>query len=321
MNMGRRRKQENDIAPPHDPLCVYNTRLARVDLAGLWQNNAAFLVLGGPSVNRYRPEVFAERGVLSLGVNNVAGKIRCSAFVCADPPQKFHHGIWFDGRILKFVPRCKAGASRGRIRTKVGGRFDWAPVGIRDCPSVFFFDRAEDLRPELFLTSPAAFWGTNKEGSRITGRPRLLFTPFLGIRLLWYLGVREIYCVGLDFRMSPTEQYCFEQGRDAGAIRANNNLYRSANKELAAIKPTLDEAGLKVFNCSAESGCPVFPFVPFETALRRVRGATPPEPFDLLGWYESKDHTGTLEEILAAKAAKDEAEKGEKRTPDLRRMN
>lgn len=296
--MGRRGKKRDDSLPPRDPLVVYNNRLAKVDLCDIWKGCAAFLVLGGPSLRDCPAEVFARRGVLSLGVNNVCGLVRTTAFVCSDPPEKFHHGIWFDPLVMKFVPRCKAGASRNGLRIKTDGVFSWSPITIRECPSVYFFDRAEDMTPENFLSHAAAYWGTNFKGNRKTGRPRLLFTPFLGLRILHYLGVREIYCVGLDFGMDENHKYAFEQGRDTAAMRANNMLYRTANAELAAIEPHLGKAGLRVYNVNPKSRCGVFPFVSFDTALQRISGAVPAEPFDLADWYETKGKVGDAREIM-----------------------
>lgn len=299
--MGRRSKQPDEPQPPRDPLRVYNNRLLPIDLCDLWRGCAAFLVLGGPSLNQYPKEVFSDRGILSLGVNNVAAHVQTTAWVCSDPPQKFHHALFFDGKMLTFLPRNKASAERGKLRIKTGegdaARFDWAGVIARNCPGTFFFDRSECFNPETFLTDETASWGTNRKGNAKTGRERLLFTPFLALRLLHYLGVREVYCVGMDFGMAGDAKYAFGQDRTTDAIRSNNNLYHAANRELKALRPHLDKSGFHVYNVNQESGCHAFDYVPWEKALSRVRGAVPAGKLDLSYFYETKDQVGTVAEI------------------------
>ena len=292
--MGRR-KQRQDAAPPEsrpaprDPLAVSNGLCQPVNLCDAWAGCSAFLVLGGPSLNDLPTNVLAERGVLSLGINNVAAYVNTTAFVCADPPNKMHQSIWFDPKIWKFIPTSKRNEGRGRLRIKENGKFRWSPISTAQCPSCWFFERDAEFDPTQWASRPTASWGSNKKGSEKTGRPRLLFTPLLGLRVLHYLGVREVFCLGMDFGMSTDQGYAFEQARDQDAVNANNHLYKTANGELTALRPYLDQIGFHVFNCNRFSGCSAFDYVPFEAALERVRGAVPQGPADLANWYDSKN--------------------------------
>lgn len=261
----------------------------RVSLENHWNDTAAFLVCGGPSYRSNAYERLADRGVLSLGVNNVAGDVPCSAFVCSDPPRKFHHGIWLDGKILKFIPETKRRGYRAKLRAKVDGEFRTLTARTTDCPSVYYFQRDLAFEPSTFFTSGGAFWGVNDSGVNATHRPKILFTFFLGLRLLHYLGVRRIYLLGVDFWMAPDSGYGFAQRRDAGAIASNNKTYRVATEMIRELKPHMERAGLECFNCNQVSRLDVFGWVPFERALQDCRNGVPAEPFDLKDWYQTDE--------------------------------
>jgi hypothetical protein len=283
-----------------DPLLVYDRHgePAGHVLRDLWRPAAAFLVGGGPSLNRLPYELLAERGIVSLGINNVCGKVPVRAFVCSDPPEKFHHGIFFDPAMLKFVPQPKL---RKRVRAKLpDGSFCWTTFRVGDCPNVWGFSRRAEFDPAQFLTTQYATWGNDDEAVAKNGRPKILFTFFLALRLLHYLGVRRIYLLGVDFTMhdGPGGGYAFEQSRWASSVGGNQSIYRVAAAMCAELRPVFDRSGLEVYNCNQESGLAVWPYVPFTEALEDCRGMTPREPYDLSGWYE--------------KDGKDEEERGEK---------
>ena len=143
----RRRGQPEQVQPPRDPLVVTNRRGQQVDLCDCIAGTDAFLVLGGPSLNTVPRGIFRERGIFSLGLNNAAAHVHTTAFVCSDPPLKFHESIWFDSRMMKFTPNTKRAAGRGQIRMKVDGKFIYAPVIARDCPNVWFCEREREFNP------------------------------------------------------------------------------------------------------------------------------------------------------------------------------
>lgn len=274
-----------------------------MDICDLWgENIAAFLLLGGPSANNYPREELAARGVMTLAVNNIAGHLPCSAFVMNDPVEKAHHGILLDGKILKFLPKPRMRANRGQFRIKdENGVFSWAPIPVKKCPSVFFYDRDVAFDPATYLDSNSATWGTSGKviDAGKSSRPKLLCTMLSALKIMYYLGAREVYLLGGDFRMSENAGYAFPQSRDADAVSANEALFRVANQELCALQPFLLAGGYKVYNCLKESGLSAFPHVPFEKALKRVRGAMPREPFDLRDWYNTKGKVGKIDQPAA----------------------
>ena len=270
-----------------DPLIMFTRHKEPATLKDMWRNTAGFLVCGGPSLKQLDLEPLRERGIVSLAVNNVAGWAPVRAMTFSDPAEKFHHGIFLDPAMMKFVPTPKL---KEHIRVKMpDGSFKPSNLRVRDCPNVWAYKRDCFWTPESFLDQDGATWGNNNKGVAKTGREKLLFTFFLGLRLLHYFGVRRVYLLGVDFGMDPRagdhENYAFGEERWKGACASNNNSYRTANKWCHEMRPHLDATGWQIYNCNAHSKLTAFEHVPYETALTDCRGHTPAEPFDLVGWY------------------------------------
>lgn len=265
-------------------------------LRDLWRPNPGFLVCGGPSLQQIDLGFLRERGIVSLGINNVSGYAPVRAMTFSDPPEKFCHGVFFDPAIMKLVPVPKLGK---RVRAKKpDGTFGFTSLRVQDCPNVWGYRRNSVWDAERFLTSEHASWGNGKKGMEENGRERILFTFFLGLRLMHYLGCRQVYLLGVDFNMTPTEDgsgaagYAFRERRHEGAARGNNSSYRKANAMCAELRPILDAAGFHVYNCNPDSHLTAFDYVPLEQAKQAARGLVPPEPWPddmLLGWYSKDD--------------------------------
>lgn len=271
-----------------DPLHVYDRDKQRVDcLRNLWAANpSAFLVCGGPSLQKIDLSKLATRGVMSLGVNNVAAYAPVKAFTCGDPPEKFHHGIWLSGDILKIVP---AGKLKQCVRAKLpNGTFRWTSYHVRHCSNVWAYRRRDVWMPgEFFTTEWATLGRGGKEGTKLEpNKPTIIFTFFAALRLMHYLGIRRVYLLGVDFAMTPDSGYAFNQKRTEGACRGNNNSYRIATAMLEELLPTFERHSYEVFNCNPESHLPLFPHVPFEDAFEDCRGPVPESPWDTNRYYE-----------------------------------
>lgn len=278
-----------------DPLLVTDRhKNPTAALRDLLTGCSAFLVCGGPSINEVRHELLADRGVFSLGVNNVAGHVRTSAFLCSDPPMKFHHGIFADPKVMKLLPTPKLGRSstRGKLREKrADGKFHWLPWTVMDCPNVWGFNKRGWLMPDgTFFAHPWATLGNLDAGVRQTGQPKTSCTMLQGFRLLYHMGVRQIFLLGVDFRMrsdvGERENYAFGEKRNFGAVRSNNSQYEIVAEWLRQLRPVFERYGLHVYNCNPFSHLRAFDHVPFETAYEICRGEVPLEPWDLGGFYE-----------------------------------
>lgn len=281
-----------------DPLTVTDCRKTPTHaLRGLLAGGPAFLVCGGPSVKLIDYQKLNERGVFSLGVNNVAGMVPVNAFTCSDPPMKFHWGIFLDPRIMKFlpVPKLGGGRNRGQLRRKnADGTFQWIGRCAKDCPNVWGYERRSWMMPDhTFFTEPHAAWGNQQAGVDRCDQPKTACTMLLGFRLLHYLGARTVFVLGADFEMKSgigtTGNYAFGQARTDDAIESNNRQYRIANDWLEQLRPVFERFGMQCFNCNPLSGLRAFDYAPFEDALRICKGAMPVEPYDLSTWYEKED--------------------------------
>lgn len=271
------------------------THVFRDMLAG----RPSFLVCGGPSAKRLPLDQLGRRGVYSLAVNNAAGYSRVNAFVCSDPPSKFHNGIWLDPWVDKFIPTPKLNKKRGRLRRKVGNEFEHLldangeRVSACHCPRVWGFGRRSWFKPdESFFLDDQAPWGNHDSGVKRTGEEKTVCTMMLGIRLLYYLGSRRIYLVGVDFWMDPEkdllDNYSFGEERDESAVSSNNRQYRVVNRWLCKMQDRgiFEKFGVEIYNCNPNSGLKAFAHVPFDLAMRDALKDFPEEPFDLRDWYK-----------------------------------
>jgi len=270
-------------------------------LHNLLIGRSAFLVGGGPSANDLPLERLNTPGSWALCVNNVAGHDRFhpQAFVCSDPPSKFHDGIWMDPGIMKFVPVPKLKRRRGRLRHKrPDGEFVPLVIGGQrmsacDAPNVWGFARRAWLRPDnSFFLDPQAAWGNHNAGVDRTGEEKTVCTMLIGIRLLYYMGVRKIFLLGIDFGMDPTRDLCdnysFEEERDEETCFSNNRQFRIVNDWLCRMQKdgVFERFGLSIFNCNGQSRLRAFPYVPFDIAMDMVTVDVPQKPFDLRQWYK-----------------------------------
>lgn len=274
-----------------DPLKIVDRDGRRTTaLRNLLGGGAAFLVCGGPSLKELPYWRLEERGIFSLGVNNVAGWAPVSAFTCSDPPEKFHPGIFEDPKIIKLLPEPKMRGNRARLRTKVGDKFYWSGRYSYQCPNVWGYERRSWLRcDDSWFTGAGAAWGNHNKGVQQTGEAKTVNTMFLGLRLLQYLGAKTIFLLGVDFWMDPSrdvrDNYAFGEHRDEDACESNNRQYIVANDWFCRLRPVFEQFGFRTYNCYRESRLRAFDYVPFEKALEIVRGRVPASAFDLEGFY------------------------------------
>jgi hypothetical protein len=256
------------------------------NISGLWGgvsgSGAGFLVGGGKSLNDIPTEKLKDRGIVSLGINNSAGHVPVSAWVFSDPQEKFHHGLYLDPSVMTFAPVPKLNR---KIRKKDEGDVEpqWTDKLIKDCPNTYGFERKTYLYPEKFLSTDYAMWGYGgKQEKEENLSYHCLCTMLIGIRLMAYLGCTKIFMLGVDFWRADDKQYAFDQKASTGA----NGRYVKENAMFSDIRPTLEENGVKIYNCNPESRCTAFDYVPFDIAFEVCKGEVPEEPFDLSGWYE-----------------------------------
>jgi len=274
-----------------DPLEVCDRSKLKTDsLRNVLVGGDAFLVCGGPSINDMPLHLLKQRGVWIMAVNNVAAhhRIRPQAFVCSDPPMKFSNTIWDDPGVMKFVPTPKMSGRRAKLRRKIGKVFKESDRRVCDCPNVWGFKRESYLVPnDEFFMAAGAMWGNQDAGVDRTHEKKTVCTFLLGLRLLYYMGARRIFLLGVDFRMTPNYGYGFGQKRTPGASTSNNRHFVVVNDWLCRLQQggTFDRFGLEIFNCFERSSLRAFPYVPLGFAVEGACNRVEQRP-DLEGWYE-----------------------------------
>ena len=274
-----------------DPLLILDRKKnPTTALRGLLAGGIGFLVGGGPSTKAQPLELLNNRGIFTLSVNNSAAhpRFRSSAFVCSDPPLKFSNSIWFDPHVMKFVPSPKMSGNRERLREKRNGVFTRSERKVTDCPNIWGFKRLSWLWPdERFFLSDGACWGNHDVGVQKTKEQKTVCTMLLGLRILYYMGARTIFLVGVDFFMTPSGVYSFNQSKSEGGCNSNNRQFEVVNGWLCRMQENgiFDKFGVKLFNCCENSGLRAFPHVSFETAIELATADVEQVP-DLCGWYE-----------------------------------
>jgi hypothetical protein len=230
-----------------------------VNLRGMYAGRSCFLLCGGPSLGKLtarQRRMLSRPGMVTVGLNNSPRVFRPQIWFCVDDADHFIRSIFLDPRIMKFLPRGKAGKA-------VFNSDAWKPMGVTvgECPSTFFFELTHDGYPDQFLSQRQFFWGFS--GDDGGGRSVMHIAP----KLLHWLGFSRVYLVGADFRMSPEEKYAFEQDRAKGSISNNNSTYAKLNDRFDRLRPTLEAAGLTIINCTPGSDLKSFEFMGLTDAI------------------------------------------------------
>lgn len=245
-----------------------------VDLSGHYNGASIFFICNGPSFQNLNQDLLRQDGILTYGINNGVKSFRPNFWSCVDDPSRFMKSIWQDPSICKIVPHAHwkkplfdnenwedlyLEDEKGEKRSKI----------VHDCPNVFYFLRNEKFNADTFLTESTFNWGNHKK----YGGGRSVMLPVL--RIMYFLGFRNIYLLGADFNMTEESTYHFEEDRHKGAVNNNTKTYnRLENEYFPALKPYFDEVGFKIYNCNPDSKLTIFPHVPYEDAIASVKKET-----------------------------------------------
>ena len=90
------------------------------------------------------------------------------------------------------------------------------------------------------------------------------------IRILFILGFRRVFLLGVDFKMDAKTTYHFEQSRHSGSINGNTKTYGLLNERFDELRPLFEQEDFYVFNCNPESGLKSFDHVSYEDAVKDV---------------------------------------------------
>lgn len=255
-------------------LSVTTTDNHRISLKNIYKNSSAFLILSGPSFKQildsrekiqlgtrefWYKDALKYPGFLTMGVNNSVKSFRPNLWTCVDDPDRFIKSVWLDPKIQKFIP-CE------HMTKNIFDNVLWAETSIpvSSCPNVFGIERNNKFNAENFLTESTFNWGDHKDFGG--GRSVML----IAIKLMYYLGIRQIYLLGCDFKMDEDNKYHFKQDRTKQAIKNNNNTYVRMIERFDKLRPIFDKAGLNIYNCNKNSELKSFKFIDFHEAILKV---------------------------------------------------
>ncbi len=230
------------------------------DLVDLHLGQTLFLVLNGPSLADFDGSRLREPGIVTLGINNGAHRLRPNYWTCVDDPTRFMASIWKDPAIVKIVPMAHF---QKPIWDRERGTF--SAELVRDFPNVVGYRRNEAFAPGRWLVEDTINWGNHSK--RGGGRSVML----AALRIAHLLGFRRVYLLGCDFQMDESRHYWFPEQRSANAISNNTSSYAIMRGYFQQLQPTFLEAGFEVFNCNPQSRLEVFPFADLDEALDRAR--------------------------------------------------
>jgi hypothetical protein len=207
-----------------------------------------------------------------MTLNNAVATYRGNANCIVDDPSRFSLSMWLDPTIQKFVPLAafaKPLWDNRLLSAKGKTEQQWCPTQIRpaDCPNVIGYLRNERFNAARFLYEDTINWGCHAR----FGGARSVMLPAL--RILFLLGFRRIYLLGVDFEMTPRKKYHFSEDRPPGAIRNNMRTYAKLQAWLAALQPYFLKEGFIVRNCNPASKMTAFPFIPLDEAVAEATHA------------------------------------------------
>lgn len=245
----------------------FNREGMNLHLIGLYKGYGCFLCCGGPSLKEAQARRFTDAGVLSMSVNNAVSVVRTDMWCCVDEPTHFIASMWLDPKIMKFVPMAHFGSPLWDTRN---GEFqplvhNGSQCVVGDCPNIIGYRRNEKFNADRYLWEDTINWGdTEKFGGNRS-------VMLAAIRILFLLGIRRIYLLGVDFEMTEESKYAFQENRSGGSIKGNNATYRKLMERFGLLKKHFVEVGLEVFNCNVKSKLDVFPHMSFMDALTKEK--------------------------------------------------
>jgi len=252
---------------------------SQLNLVGMYRGGAAFLIAGGPSFNSVDKGKLARAPVFTMTLNNSCRTFRPNAGVIVDDPCRFIASLWLDPKIMKFVPMSAFEKPLWDNRTVIsrdGSKsFHFEPMNMKvgDCPNVVGYRRNEKFVAARFLYEDTINWGCHKDFGG--GRSVML----AAMRILFLLGFRRVYLLGVDFDMSEDKKYHFQEGRTDAAVKGNMSTYSKMVKWFGELQPHFLAENFIVRNCNPNSRLKAFPPIDFDEAV-----------------YEASHHVGDLDE-------------------------
>lgn len=184
-----------------------------------------FLLGGSPQLNDVK-DLFANKPVMKIAMNNTATIIRPDIWIGADIAENYSASVLIDPGPMKFTYIT-------RRKSTVGDKI-W-----QDMPNTYFMSSRKLKSSEFFLRNRDFVWDKN------------VFT--LAIQLAYRLGFNEAYLVGCSFKIAKNNLYCYERELNEGQIRYNQKTYNRGVDLTKQLLPYAEKFGFKIISCTPDS--------------------------------------------------------------------
>lgn len=242
------------------PPMFFTKNYAEVPLINMYENGTAFIISSGPSFAKIDQNKLRQPGILTLGINNSSKSFRPNLWTCVDSPSSFLQSVWMDPTIRKIVPISHIEKTLTDSHSNPD-KFVPTKIRVGDCPNVVYYRRNEVVNTEQYLFEDTLNWGNHSD----VGGGRSVFMA--AVRIMYLLGIRKLFLLGVDFKMGKDYHYHFEQHRHTGSVNGNNSTYKSMMKWFGELQNQFLDLGFEVYNCNPDSALTVFPYKPFDKAI------------------------------------------------------
>lgn len=239
----------------------------KVQLSNLYKNRSCFLIAGGPSFADVDKSLLDNPGIITMGLNNAIKTYRTDMHVIVDGLDHFVASAFKDPKVMNFVPRTLGG-----LRIFLSDKWRYSRYKVKHCPNVMLYERNAHFNSNTYLTEDTINWGNSgkfhdqDDGKNKGARSVLL----AAIRILYELGFTRVFLLGVDFHMSNSNKYHFEQDRHEGSQKGNNSTYRKLENRFIKLRPKFEENNFYVYNCNPKSQLRAFDYVPYTDAVKIV---------------------------------------------------
>jgi hypothetical protein len=258
--MRSKRRDSNDRAAMTEatvaasyPNTFFWSQLGRpIYLNDLYAGSTAFLIAGGPSFGELSAEMRTRIGycwtmALNNAIHSCRKEFRPRAWCCVDDPGKFVKSTYDDPAVLKCIP--------WRWHGKISG------------PGTVYYRRNEAFDPDRYLFEDTVNWGCSDKRADLNGDKGGRSVLLAALKILYVLGFRRVYLLGVDFAMNRRQPYSFSEKLKRSEIVANLTTYQILNRRFDALRPRFDAAEFRVYNCNNASRCRSFEFAELETVI------------------------------------------------------
>jgi len=223
---------------------------------------AAFLVGGAPALAEMPLRDVEESRVPLLAMNNAVTFLRPNFWNAVDLAGRFVASVYRDPTVTKFMP---------------ASRFDNLVPGtdrkVCEMPGMLFYELDPKVGYRDFLkpNDRIAWWND---------------TMIASIQILYRLGFRRLYTLGVTLAMDPAKPYAFDQRYEAKRAATCHHHYQTMGHRLRLLRSYLELGGLHLTSCTPNSMLnDFFPYRPVSDVLEKL--ALPVAgPDDTRGLYD-----------------------------------